>query len=129
MIILDTHAWLFWVNDSLDLLSPKAQRAIDSANSLGVNIISCWEIAMLVAKNRLRLTVDIQFWIDHALNYPGIRLVQIDPATAVLSTRLPGHFFGDPADRLIVASCMICQASLVSKDRKIHHWGHINVIW
>lgn len=129
MIVLDTHAWFFWVNDSLDRFSEDALDAIKSHDTLGVSIISCWEIAMLVAKDRLRLRIDVQQWVDQALKYPGIRLLNIDPEIAVLSTRLPGRFHGDPADRLIAATCMKHHALLVSKDKKIHQWKHIRVIW
>ena len=129
MIVLDTHAWFFWVNDSLDELSSKALASIQSENTLGISIISCWEIAMLVAKDRLRLSIDVQSWIDQALKYPGVKLLNLHPEIAVLSTRLPGKFHGDPADRLIVATCMQYHIPLISKDKKIQSWGNINVIW
>jgi PIN domain nuclease of toxin-antitoxin system len=129
MIALDTHAWFFWINDSLDELSAKALESIQSEDTLGVSIISCWEIAMLVAKDRLRLSIDVQSWIDQALKYPGVKLLNLNPEIAVLSTRLPGKFHGDPADRMIVATCMQNNIPLISKDKKIHSWGNINVIW
>lgn len=129
MIILDTHAWFFWVNDNPDLLSKPALEAIESEGTLGVSIISCWEIAMLVLKERLKLNLDVLNWIEQALKYPGIKSLPIDPQIAVLSTRLPGAFHGDPADRLIVATCMKHQAPLVSKDKQIQNWGNIHVIW
>lgn len=129
MIVLDTHVWFYWINDSVDELSPKALQLIQSEDTLGVSIISCWEIAMLAAKERLKLSVDVQFWINQALKYPGVKLLNLDPEIAVLSTRLPGHFHGDPADRMIVATCMQYHSCLISKDKKIHSWGNINVIW
>ncbi len=129
MIVLDTHAWLFWVNDSTDLISEKALETIQSENTLGVSVISCWEIAMLVSKERLKLRIDVQFWIDQALYYPGIKLLPIDPQIAVLSTRLPGQFHGDPADRFIVATAMQVKSNLISKDRQIKEWGYVPVIW
>jgi len=129
MIVLDTHAWFFWVNDSVDELSPVALDAIRSNQTLGVSIISCWEIAMLVAKERIKLSIDIQLWINEALKYPGVKLLDIVPEIAVLSTRLPGSFHGDPADRLIVATCLYHKAELVTKDKKIAKWGHLPVLW
>jgi len=48
---------------------------------------------------------------------------------AVLSTRLPGDFHGDPSDRLIVASSLVHKAPLVSKDEKIQSWQYLQVIW
>ena len=35
MIILDTHAWIWWVNES-STLTPAARRAIETADQLGV---------------------------------------------------------------------------------------------
>lgn len=129
LIILDTHAWFYWVNDSTNELSKQALKAIENNSTLGISIISCWEIAMLVAKERIKLNVDIQYWIDEALKYPGIKLLEITPKIAVLSTRLPGNYHGDPADRFIAATCMENNCSLVSKDKKIKSWGNIKVIW
>jgi len=129
VIVLDTHAWFFWTNDSLNYLSKKAVQAIRKADTLGVSVISCWEIAMLVAKERLRLNIDVGTWVDTALGYPGVHLLPIDPEIAVNATRLPGMFHGDPADRFIAATCMKHGAPLITKDAAIRSWGHIKVIW
>lgn len=129
MIVLDTHAWLFWVNDSIDELSPAALDAIRSKQTLGVSAISCWEMAMLVAKERIKLSIDIQFWVNEALNYPGVKLLELKPEIAVLSTRLPGIFHGDPADRIIAATCLYHKAGIITRDKKITKWGHVPVYW
>lgn len=129
MIVLDTHVWFFWTNDSISSLSKNALQAIETSDILGINIISCWEIAMLVVKGRIKLSLDVQTWINEALNYPKIKLLSIDPEIAVLATRLPGDFHGDPADRFIAACCMKHQLPLISKDKKIHDWGYVKTIW
>jgi len=129
LIVLDTHVWLFWVNDDRELISKKALTAINRAESLGVSVISCWEIAMLLAKRRLAFNMDVQDWVNQASKYPGIRLIGLDAEVAVLSTRLPGNFHGDPADRMIVATCMKHNVPLISKDKMIRSWGQIKVIW
>jgi PIN domain nuclease of toxin-antitoxin system len=49
MILLDTHAWIWWVTESMHL-SKQAAQAIAQADRLGVHIISCWEVAMLVLR-------------------------------------------------------------------------------
>ncbi len=59
MIILDTHAWIWHVSESGELSDP-AWTAIAKAESLGICAISCWETAMLVAKRRLGLTMDVE---------------------------------------------------------------------
>ncbi|MEE6161748.1 type II toxin-antitoxin system VapC family toxin [Cylindrospermopsis raciborskii DSH] len=90
-------------------LSVQATEAINKADIIGIAAISCWELAMLVAKNRIGLSMDVQIWINLALQHPKIQLLALTPEIAVLSTRLPGNFHGDPADRLIVASSLVHQ--------------------
>ncbi|ELS00051.1 type II toxin-antitoxin system VapC family toxin [Gloeocapsa sp. PCC 73106] len=84
---------------------------------------------MLVAKNRIGLSMDVQIWMNLAFQHPLAQLLPLTPEVAVLSTRLPGDFHGDPADRLIVASSLVHKVSLVSKDEKIQKWGYLPVIW
>ena len=128
MIILDTHAWIWWITES-ENLSVQATEAINKADIIGIAAISCWELAMLVAKNRIGLSMDVQIWINLALQHPKIQLLALTPEIAVLSTRLPGNFHGDPAVRLIVASSLVDKAQLISKDDKIKQWGYLQVIW
>jgi len=128
MIMLDTHAWIWWASES-DRIPKSALNAIEKSDVLGVSIISCWEVAMLVAKKRIGFKMDVQDWIDQALERPKVLLIQLDPQITVLSTRLPGEFHGDPADRLIVATCLKFTLPLVTKDRGITDWRQIQIIW
>ncbi len=84
---------------------------------------------MLVAKNRLTLSIDVQDWLKLSLAHPKVRLLPLSPEISVLSTRLPGNFHSDPADQLIVATCLTYQTFLISKDSLIQQWGQLEVIW
>ena len=128
MIILDTHAWIWWTNESKPL--PKATRLlIEQSERIGIPAICCWEVAMLVAKERIGLNMDVEVWIDLALQRPSVELLPLTPEIAVLSTRLPGAFHGDPADRLIVANSLAHNAPLITRDEKITDWGFVPVVW
>lgn len=128
MILLDTHAWIWWTTES-PKLSQNARQSIEDAKDLGVSIISCWEVAMLVSKGRIGFHVDVKTWIDFALQRPKIRLLPINAEIAVLSTRLPGTFHADPVDRFLAATCLTHGIPLVSKDEKITNWQQITIIW
>ena len=128
MILLDTHIWFYYINDGVESLTPEVRQAIHENDTVGVSVISCWEIAMLVAKQRVRLSIDVQDWIVGALKQKGIQLIQLTPEIAVLSTRLPGNFHKDPADRMIAASCLKLGAPLLTLDERIRSWGHIKTI-
>ena len=84
---------------------------------------------MLVSKGRIGLSLDVEVWMDLAIARPKVRLIPLTPGIAALSTRLPGDFHGDPADRLIVASSLVMNAPLVTRDEKITDWGFVTVCW
>lgn len=130
MIVLDTHIWVWWVNGSAEL-SPAKEQILSSlqAEGLGVSVISCWEIAKLVEKGRLALTVPVGEWIDQALAYPGIRLLPLDPKIAVASTQLPLPFHNDPADQIITATAREMNCPLATDDGKILAYKYVKLAW
>jgi len=127
-LVLDTHALLWHASES-ENLSQVARDAIASAEELAVSAISAWEIGMLISKGRLSLSYDVSAWIDLAGRLPKIRWMDIGPELAVLSTRLPGTFHGDPADRLITATAISLGATLVTADDRIRNYRHVRTIW
>jgi len=129
-LLLDTHVWIWLVNGD-EQLSAGIRSAIDEAAShdrVWVSAISMWEVGMLEAKGRLRLTRDCLAWVREALAKPGLTLVPLSPSVAVGSSRLPGEFHGDPADRILVATARELRATLVTSDGPILRYaaaGHV----
>jgi PIN domain nuclease of toxin-antitoxin system len=129
MIILDTHIWVWWLHGDEQITSTQAE--IIKANEtdiIGVSAISAWEIAKLVEYNRLELPCPLQEWFYEALNYPGIRLIELTPEIAIESTKLPGEFHRDPADQIIVATARLYDSSLITSDTKILKYPYVNII-
>jgi PIN domain nuclease of toxin-antitoxin system len=81
----------------------------------------------LVEKNRLRLEYPVLEWINLALNYPGLNLLNLTPAIVVDAHKLPGAFHKDPVDRLLVATARFAKLSLMSIDTKILEYPHVAV--
>ena len=119
MIILDTQILVWWVNDS-DRLTEQYRHWLQEyqAQGLGVSIISCWEIAKLVEKNKISLSRPVDEWLQYALTYPGVRLLDLTIPIVVESTQLAG-FHSDPSDQLIVATARIYGCPLLTADQKI----------
>lgn len=128
MILLDTHAWIWWASQT-PKLSAAAQQAMAKETELGVAVISCWEVAMLVDKGRLKLDRDVGLWVEQAVALPKVVLLALTPEIAVASVRLPPGFHGDPADRMIVATARQRGVPLVTKDEPIQESGLVTVIW
>jgi len=129
VILLDTHAWIWWAAETPRRLTARARRAIEDSPSIAVSAISPWEVAMLVAKGRLELDRDVLVWIRQALALPRVTLVPLTPEIAVRSTRLGAGFPGDPADRIIVASARELGASLVTKDQVLRRAEGVRTVW
>ncbi len=128
MILLDTHAWIWWVSDPVRL-GKKAARAIRSTREVGIAAISCWEIATLVEKGRVSLDRSPLDWIEESLALPGVELLPLTPAVAVRAAQLGPVFPGDPADRLIAATALIQSAPLITKDERLHEVSFLATIW
>jgi len=125
MILLDTHIWVKWVLDESRLPDSVCKHILEhEEDGLGVSIISCWEVAKLAELKRLNFEMDMLDWIDRALSYPGIQLVEFSPRIAVESTQLPGVFHRDPADQ-IIATARIHACPLLTQDRKILDYPHV----
>ncbi len=125
MIILDTHIWIWWVSNSSRLTKNHQQHIQQySSQGLGISIISCWEVAKLVEKNRLDLSVSVDRWLEKAANYPNIRVLNLTIPIIVESTQLEG-FHNDPADQLIVATAKVYNYPLLTADSKILNYPHV----
>lgn len=128
MIVLDTHAWIWWVAEP-ERLSARARHAIDSAEALGVCAISCWEVAMLVARRRLELDRDVLLWIRQALAVPRAMLLPLTSDVCVASVQLAQKSPADPADRMIAASALEHHAPIVTKDSRLRSMPQIETVW
>ena len=128
MIVVDTHIWVWWVHGDASL--PASARALLDASEqtgIGVSAISCWEVAKLVEQNRLTLPCPVFDWLQQALAYPGVRLLELSPRICVESTQLPGVFHRDPADQIIVATARVLDAPLVTVDGRIQSYPHVKL--
>ncbi len=132
MILLDTHVLVWWVGGDIQKLSEQASRALAAAQDDGriyVSAISAWEFAALVARGRIGLALEPQAWLDEVGRSKAVEFVPLDNSIAVQSTRLPGDFHKDPADRFIVATSRHIGVPVVTADDKILHYEHVRPSW
>ena len=131
MIVLDTHSWIWFVDDprQLSVQARKATERALAANAIIISAISCWEVAMLSASGRLKLTIDVRDWIAKCETLPFFNFVPVDNAIFVRSVFLSGPLHADPADRIIMATALTRDIPIVTKDRKIRSYPHIRSIW
>jgi PIN domain nuclease of toxin-antitoxin system len=129
VIVLDTHIWVWWANDAPEL-RPRQRELIHEnvIHGLGVSAISCWEVAKLVAKQRLVMDLPVGQWVATALKLPGVVLLPLSPEIAVESSQLPEPFHADPADQILAATCRVLDCSLLTADRKLLAYAHLKTL-
>jgi PIN domain nuclease of toxin-antitoxin system len=127
---LDTHVWLWFMLANAELASNE-QNAINRAAASGrlrIAAISVWEAALLASRGRVALGRPLAQWIAEAVSAPGLSIEPLLPQVAVEAASLPDTFHRDPADRLIVATARVANATLMTRDRRILDYaarGHL----
>ena len=116
MIILDTHIWLWWFNETKKL-NPSQLKSIEQAEQVGVSAISLFEVSWLDNHNRIELPCSRNEWFEKALSGSDIQLMPLTQDIASLAVDLTEHH-SDPQDRIIIATALIHEALLLSSDGK-----------
>lgn len=103
--LLDTSAWLCTYHEP-ERLSTKARQLVQGSEWLGLASISLWEVATKVSTGKLPLPIPLDEWFRAALPRK-IRLLDLSPQVAVEVHRLSGSMHADPADRIIAATAIV----------------------
>lgn len=126
-LLLDTHAFLWWVGGERRL--PRAARAAiaDPANTCRLSLASCWEMAIKTSLGKLRLPAPLERFVPEQLAANGFRLLTIDLADVTRVASLPFHH-RDPFDRLLAAQALDGELAIVSSDRIFTRYG-VRRVW
>lgn len=126
-VLLDTHAFLWWVRDD-GRLSGRARDALsDAGNELLFSVVSGWEIAIKAQLGKLRASEDVGAYLSGQLSINSMQVLPIYLSHAVRVADLPNHH-RDPFDRLLVAQALVEDLPLVSVDPEISRYP-VEVIW
>ena len=120
--LIDTHILLWWCLDRPQLLGPHDKILLDIESheeTVGLSIISFWEIAKLVAMKRYDLARPIDKWFDEMEQHPNLKILPLTGKIILDSTRLGPHFPKDPADQLIAATARCHGLRLMTADDRI----------
>jgi PIN domain nuclease of toxin-antitoxin system len=123
VILLDTHVAVWFVTNTK--FGKRTMTIVDAAQAearLAVSAISFWEIALLVARRRLRAIRSVAEQRTKILTAGMIEL-PLTGEIAVLAGELES-LHGDPADRFIAATAIVHDATLVTADEKLLRWRH-----
>ena len=132
-LLLDTHVWLWFMlgDPELAISERNAINRAAASGDLKIAAISVWEAALSALRGRVALGQHLAQWMSEAVSAPGLSIEPLLPQVAVEACSLPEAFHRDPADRLMVATARVANATLMTRDRRILDYaarGHLTAI-
>lgn len=125
--LLDTHAFLWIIEDNSILTKKVKQIYLDNTNEIYLSVASIWEMAIKISLNKLSIQGKLAKFIDKHAIENNIRLLSIQPHHVFPIENLPFHH-RDPFDRLLLSQCLQEKMYLLSKDTEFDQYG-VKRIW
>ncbi|MBN9213994.1 MAG: hypothetical protein ABS62_13180 [Microbacterium sp. SCN 70-200] len=116
--LLDTHIWIWMLEDSPRLQGIQRATVEDAENSLLLSVASVWEMSVKTHAGRLTSPLRTAAHFREQLELTNVELVPIEFEHAVTAGALPPHH-RDPFDRMIVAQAQTLGVPIVSADAKL----------
>ena len=124
-LLLDTHIWLWSLQDPTRLGKRVLHELKSSENELWLSPISTWEALTLNAKKRIQLPADLAQWVAQAT--APLREAPLTHEIA-LAARLLALPHNDPADRFLAATARVLRLTLVTADANLLGLGEISTL-
>ena len=125
--ILDTHAFLWFIEDDSRLSSNASSLILEPANKRFLSVASLWEMAIKTGLGRLALSLSFPDLVEQHVRGNGMELLPILPAHLEAFAKLPFHH-KDPFDRLIIAQAMSEDLPVITRDAAFSSYD-ITVLW
>ena len=126
LVLLDTHAFLWWIADSGRLSGPARTVIADELNDIVVSAASAWEIATKFRIGKLPGCEAVAVDVAGHIAGQGFEEVAIGVAGAERAGRLPGPH-RDPFDRMLAAQALARELPVVSVDPVFDRFGVIRL--
>lgn len=128
-LLLDTCCVLWAISDP-EALSVRAKTLLEDPEAeIHVSAITAGEIACAAERGRILLDRHWKTWFRYFTEQNGWEIVSIDLDIIEEAYCLPEKFHQDPADRIITATARLKNCILLTADRKILDYPHVNAIW
>jgi PIN domain nuclease of toxin-antitoxin system len=124
-LLLDTHIWLWSLQDPSRLGKRTQQELRNPENELWLSPISTWEALTLHEKARIDLPADLDAWVARAT--ARFREAPLTHEIAAVARRLPLPH-RDPADRFLAATAQVLDLTLVTADVNLLGLGDISTL-
>ena len=120
-MLLDTCA-LLWLAHKQENISENILIKINEAPILYVSAISAFEISLKCKSGMLLLPAQPYDWFKTIIEHHNISVIDLNYEICIKSTELP-QIHTDPCDRFIIASAMIYEVPVITKDKNFEKYG------
>lgn len=117
-LLLDTHAFLWWLSDDSSLGEDARQMIGEPRNQVLVSAASIWEISIKQAKGMLDAPEDLEALVEDE----GFTKLPISLFHGQQAGKLP-EIHRDPFDRMLIAQAQAEGLELVTADGIIPQYG------
>ena len=126
-LLLDTHAFLWWIEGS-SRLSARARRAIeDGGNSKFVSAASAWEITTKYRLGKLPEASELAPNVVDAIAGEDFEELPVSVEDGARAGALP-ELHRDPFDRMLIAQALGAGLILVSRETLFDRYG-VQRLW
>lgn len=126
-LLLDTHAFLWWIGDDPRLPAGARSAIGNGANEVFFSAVSAWEIAIKTGLGRVEVPRPLEHFVTEQVRVNGFEVLPVHLRHALAVSSLPG-LHRDPFDRMLVAQGMQEGLTLVTGDPEIARYG-AEVTW
>ena len=126
-LLLDSHAFLWFIAGDARLSRPARAAIEDPANAVHVSAASVWEIGIKNSLGKLPLGQPFDVLIPRELAGNGFAYLPIEVAQVAAGTRLPFHHY-DPFDRLLIGQSVVEDMPLASRDSAFGPYA-VRTLW
>ena len=126
-LLLDTHAFLWWISDSLELSDDAREAIADGRNAPIFSVVSGWEIAIKADLGKLELPDPPAKFVNEQLTRNELEVLPIHLRHALNVYGLPDHH-RDPFDRLLISQAVLERLPIVTADPEISRYP-VEIVW
>ena len=126
-LLLDTHTFLWWINDAPELSEASRQVISNTDNDCFLSVASCWEMAIKSSLGKLSLSKPVDRFVLDQITENGFLMLNIELRHVAIVESLPFHH-RDPFDRLLIGQAISVKLTIITADSMFSKYD-AKLIW
>ncbi len=128
-LLLDTCC-IIWSVSAPSAISKHAKSLLTADESeIFISVISVAELACMVERRRITIDRHWKKWFRYYSDLNGWQIENITLEIMEEAYSLPDAFHADPADRIIAATARLNHYTILTADKKILAYPHVDSVW